>query len=270
VYLGCGGHSIRTSTASFPSISADVGRSTPHASDPAVSLDTNTTDHLIADIELLRERLAVERWLVAGWSWGTTLALAYAEQHPDRVAALALTAVTTTGPREVEWITRDVGRLFPSEWARFRDALPESDRDGSIVDAYARLLHSTHPAVREQAARDWCDWEASHVNVDGKRLPPPRYADPRYRMCFARLVTHYWSHAAWRADGELLRNVTRIAHLPATLIHGRLDLSSPPDTAWELAQAWPAAELHIVADAGHTAGGSMGAHLIDFLDRFPG
>ena len=89
-------------------------------------------------------------------------------------------------------------------------------------------------------------------------------------MCFARLVTHYWRHAAWRADGELLRNVTRIAHLPAALIHGRLDLSSPPDIAWELAQAWPAAELHIVADAGHTAGGAMGAHLIDFLDRLPG
>lgn len=246
------------------------GRSTPHASDPTVELDTNTTDHLIADIERLREHLGVERWLVAGWSWGTTLALAYAESHPDQVAALALTAVTTTGPREVEWITRDVGRLFPSEWARFRDGLPEPDRDGSIVDAYSRLLHSADPAVREQAARDWCEWEASHVNVDGKQLPPPRYADPQYRMCFARLVTHYWRHAAWREEGELLRNVTRIAHLPATLIHGRLDLSGPPDIAWALAQAWPAAELHIVADAGHTSGGAMGAHLVDFLDAVGG
>ncbi|MDT7755136.1 MAG: proline iminopeptidase, partial [Mycobacterium sp.] len=127
------------------------GRSTPHASDPGVELGTNTTDHLIADIERLRDHLGVERWLVAGWSWGTTLALAYPEGHADRVTALALTAVTTTGPREVEWITRDVGRLFPSEWARFRDALPEKDRDGSIVDAYSRLLHSADPAVREQA-----------------------------------------------------------------------------------------------------------------------
>jgi proline iminopeptidase len=194
--------------------------------------------------------------------------LAYAEQHADRVTALALTAVTTTGPREVEWITRDVGRLFPSEWARFRDGLPAPDRDGSIVDAYSRLLHSADPAVREQAARDWCEWEAGHVNVDGKQSPPPRYADPLYRMCFARLVTHYWRHAAWRAEGELLRNVTRIAHIPATLIHGRLDLSGPPDIAWALAQAWPAAELHIVAGAGHTSGGAMGAHLVDFLDAF--
>lgn len=242
------------------------GRSTPHASDHTVDLSTNTTDQLIADIERLREHLGVERWLVAGWSWGTTLALAYAELHADRVAALALTSVTATAPREVEWITRDVGRLFPSEWARFRDGLPEADRDGSIVAGYSRLLHATDPAIREKAARDWCDWEASHINVDGTRRPPPAFADPRYRMCFARLVTHYWRHAAWRAEGELIRDVVRIAHIPATLIHGRLDLSSPPDIAWQLAQAWPAAELHIVASAGHTAGGTMGAHLVDFLD----
>jgi proline iminopeptidase len=182
--------------------------------------------------------------------------------------ALALTAVTTTGPREVEWITRDVGRLFPSEWTRFRDALPDGERDGSIVEACARLLNAPDQRVRERAARDWCDWEASHVDIDGTQPSPPRFADPNYRMCFARLVTHYWRHAAWRADGELVRNVTRVAHIPATLIHGRLDLSGPPDIAWQLAQVWPAAELHIVAGAGHTSGGAMGDHLVDFLDRF--
>jgi proline iminopeptidase len=244
------------------------GRSTPHASDPAVDLSANTTDHLIADIERLRAHVGVNRWVVAGWSWGTTLALAYAEQHPERVAALALTAVTTTGPREVEWVTRDVGRLFPSEWARFRDGLPEADRGGSIVEAYARLLHDADPRVREKAARDWCDWEASHVSVDPDHRASSRYADPRFRMCFARLVTHYWRHAAWRADGELLRNVTRIAHIPAALIHGRLDLSSPPDIPWQLAQTWPAAQLHIVAGAGHSAGGAMSDHLLDALDNF--
>jgi proline iminopeptidase len=206
------------------------------------------------------------RGLVVGHHPG----LAYAEQHADRVAALALTAVTTTGPREVEWITRDVGRLFPSQWVRFRDALPEAERDGSIVEAYARLLNAPDQRVREQAARDWCDWEASHVDIDGTQPPPPRFADPKYRMCFARLVTHYWRHAAWRADGELLHNVTRVAHIPATLIHGRLDLSGPPDIAWQLAQVWPAAELHVVAGAGHTSGGAMGDHLVDFLDRFAG
>lgn len=244
------------------------GRSTPHASDPAVDLSTNTTDHLIADMELLRRHLGVDRWVLAGWSWGTTLALAYAERHPQRVSALVLTAVTTTGPREVQWITRDVGRLFPAEWTRFRDALPEADRDGSIVEAFARLLNDPDAAVREKAARDWCDWEESHVNLEPQPRPNPRFSDPRFRMCFARLVTHYWSHAAWRAEGELLADVTKVAHIPAALIHGRLDLSSPPDIAWRLAQRWPAARLHIVAGAGHSAGGRMSELGIDALDRF--
>lgn len=184
------------------------GRSTPHASDHAVALTTNTTDHLIADMELLRAHLAVERWLVAGRSWGTTLALAYAQAHPDRVAALVLTAVTTTSRRDVEWATRDVRRLFPAEWARFRDGVPAADRDGSLVDAYARLLHDPDPGVRDNAARDWCQWEESHVNLGPEPRPMIRYADPKFRMCFARLVTHYWRHAAWRADGELLRGVS--------------------------------------------------------------
>ena len=244
------------------------GRSTPHASDPAVELSANTTDHLISDMELLRLHLGVDRWVVAGWSWGTTLALAYAERHPQRVTALVLTAITTTGPREVQWITRDVGRLFPAEWTRFRDALPEGDRDGSLVEAYARLLSHPDAAVREKAARDWCDWEESHVNLEPEPRPNPRFNDPRFRMCFARLVTHYWSHAAWRAEGELLADVTKIAHIPAALIHGRLDLSSPPDIAWQLAQAWPEARLHIVAGAGHTSGGGMSELGVDALDRF--
>lgn len=244
------------------------GRSTPHASDPAVDLRTNTTDHLIADVEVLRVYLGVDRWVVVGWSWGTTLALAYAEQCPEQVAALVLTAVGTTGPREVQWLTRDVGRLFPAEWSRFRDALPEADRNGNLVEAYARLLNDSDAAVREKAARDWCQWEENHVNLSSEPCPNPRYSDPRFRMCFARLVTHYWRHAAWRADGELLRNVTKISHIPAVLIHGRLDLSSPPDIAWQLAKAWPAAQLHIVPGAGHSAGGAMSDHGVDALDRF--
>jgi proline iminopeptidase len=240
------------------------GRSTPHDGD----LATNTTDHLIADIELLRAHLGIDRWVVAGWSWGTTLALAYAEDHPDRIVALVLTAVTTTTASEVRWITRDVRRLFPDEWARFRAGVPEADRDGSVVDAYARLLGDADPAVREKAAVDWCEWEDSHVNLG----PEPRRrlvdADPAFRMCFARLVTHYWRHAAWRAEGELLTNVAKIAHVPAALIHGRLDVSSPPDIAWQLAQNWPAAKLHIVPGMGHQSGGAMGTLGIDALERF--
>ncbi len=205
------------------------GRSTPHGSDPAVDLSTNTTDHLIADMELLRNHLGVHQWVLVGWSWGgTTLALAYAQAHPNRVTGLVLTAVTTTSPSDVTWITHDVGRLFPAEWTRFRDGVPPRDqRNGSLVDQYARLLASSDPHVRDKAARDWCDWEASHINLGPPEPPLPRYDDPQFRMCFARLVTHYWRHAAWRAEEELLNGVNRINHLPAVLIHGRLDLSSP-------------------------------------------
>lgn len=244
------------------------GRSTPYAGDPSVDLSTNTTDHLIADMELLRAHLGVDRWVVVGWSWGTTLALAYAEQHPDRVAALVLTAVTTTTRREVQWITRDVGRLFPAEWTRFRAGVSEADRDGSLVDAYARLLADDNPAVREKAALDWCEWEDSHVILG----PEPRRrlvaAAPEFRMCFARLVTHYWRHAAWRAEGELLDGIADIANVPAALIHGRLDVSGPPDIPWQLAQRWPAAQLHIVPGMGHESGGTMGALGVEALDTF--
>ena len=246
------------------------GRSTPHASDPDVDLRTNTTDHLIDDIQALREHLGIDDWVVVGWSWGTTLALAYAQTHPEQVRAMVLVAITTTSKSDVTWITRDVGRLFPVAWARFRDGLPESDRNGSIVDAYARLLADGDHTVREKAARDWCDWEESHVNLDAEPRPDPRYADPRFRMCFARLVTHYWRHAAWRAEGQLLAGVDRIAQIPAVLVHGRLDLSCPPDVAWKLAQAWPAARLHIVPDVGHSAGGAIADHVITALDHFAG
>lgn len=244
------------------------GRSTPHAGDPSTDLAANTTDHLIADIEQLRHHLGVQRWVVAGWSWGTTLALAYAQTHPSRVAAMVLTAVTTTSPSDVAWITRDVGRLFPAAWTRFRDAVPEADRGGSLVDAYARLLADPDPAVADKAARDWCDWEESHINLDPQPRPVPRFQDPKFRFCFARLVTHYWQHSAWRAEGELLSGVGLIGHIPAELIHGRLDVSSPPDNAWKLAQGWPAATLHIVPGAGHTAGAAITGHTVAALDRF--
>ncbi|QLL09962.1 prolyl aminopeptidase [Mycobacterium vicinigordonae] len=244
------------------------GRSAPHASDPEVDLRTNTTDHLIADIELLRRHLGVHSWVVAGWSWGTTLALAYAEQHPESVTALVLTAVTTTTAREVQWITRDVGRLFPAEWARFRDAVPAADRAGSLIEAYSRLLNDPNPAVRAQAALDWCQWEDSHINLGPQPRPRLVNAAPDFRMCFARLVTHYWSHAAWRGPTELLDNVTRVADIPAVLIHGRLDVSGPPDVAWHLHRAWPASRLYIVAGMGHESGGAMAAHGVDALNRF--
>ena len=158
------------------------GRSTPHASDALVGLAANTTGNLLADIERLRVYLGVDRWLVLGGSWGSTLALAYAEAHPDRVSEIVLFSVATTGRREVEWVTRDVGRLFPEQWERFRDGVPAADRDGSLVEAYSRLLNDPDPAVRERAARDWCSWEDVLVALRPGHAPNPRYEDPAFRI----------------------------------------------------------------------------------------
>jgi len=247
------------------------GRSTPHASDPAVDLSTNTTHHLLTDIERLRRHLGIDRWLVFGASWGSTLGLAYAERHPGQVSEVVLFSVVTTTRREVEWVTRDMGRLFPAEWCRFRDGVPAEERDGSLVDAYARLLGGPDPAVRDKAARDWCAWEDTHVSLAPGRRPDPRYADPRFRMAFARLVTHYWRHAAWFEDGALLRDASNLAGVPGVLVNGRLDVSGPPDIAWQLAQAWPGCELVLVDEAGHGAGHpGMAEVLRAATDRFAG
>ena len=244
------------------------GRSTPNAADPAVDLSSNTTAHLLADIERLRHRVGVDRWLVLGGSWGSTLALAYAQAHPHHVAEIVLFSVTTTGRREVEWITRDVGRLFPEQWERFRDGVPRGARDGSLAEAYRRLLSDPDPAVRERAARDWCTWEDAHVAIRPGQAPDPRYDDAAFRMCFARLVTHYWSHAAFLPDEGLLRGAAGLAGIPGVLIHGRLDVSSPLDTAWRLSRAWPGSRLVVIDDSGYGASPSTNRALTAATDRF--
>jgi proline iminopeptidase len=249
----------------------NCGRSQPHASDPAVDLAANTTAHLVEDVERLRAHLGIGRWLVFGGSWGSTLALAYAERHPERVTEMVLASVVTTSRREVGWVTRDAGRYFPEQWERFRDGAPAAEPDGDLVSAYARLLHDPSPAVRERAARDWCDWEDTHVSVPPDHRHDPRYDDPDFRMAFARLVTHYWRHAAWLEDGALLRDAGRLAGIPGALVHGRLDLSSPVDIAWRLSRAWPDAGLVLVDRAGHgVRGRGMTEAVVAALDRFAG
>jgi proline iminopeptidase len=230
------------------------GASTPDPADHRVDLSVNTTAHLIADIELLREELGIERWLVFGGSWGSTLGLAYAQRHPSRVSELVLFSVVTTSAREVEWVTRDMGRLLPEAWARFRDAVPAGERSGSLVDAYARLLADDDPAVREQAAVRWCRWEDAHVLGFLGGEPDPRYEDARFRMRFARLVTHYWRHAGFLPDGALLSGVDRLSGIPGALVHGDADLSSPLDIPWALARAWRNCELIVVPGARHGLG----------------
>jgi len=246
-----------------------AGRSKPHASHPATVLSNNTTHHLIAVMELLRQHLAIPQWLVYGVSWGSTLALAFAERHSDHVSEIVLLGVTNTTRREVEWLTRDVGRLFPEQWARLRDGVPSAERDGNLAEAYARLLSHPNAGVREKAAKDWCEWEDALVMVRPEHRPNPRYDDPAFRLGFARLVTHYFSHAAWLEDGSLLRDAGKLSGIPGVLIHGRLDLSSPLETAWKLARAWPGSELVVVDEAGHLSSDpGMGEAVVNATDRF--
>jgi proline iminopeptidase len=225
------------------------GRSTPHASDPKTDLSTNTTEHLLADLELLRQHLAVDRWLVFGGSWGSVLGLAYAERHPERVSEMVLTGAATGRRSETDLITRGLGRLFPDAWARFRDAVPEADRDGDLAEAYSRLLNDADPAVRAKAARDWCDWEVAIAPPSPQ--PNSRYDKPEFRIAFARIVTHYWRHGSWLEEGTVLREAGRLAGIPAVIVQGSLDLGNLLGTPWELAHAWPGSELVMIDEAGH-------------------
>lgn len=235
------------------------GRSTPLIDGPGPELDALTTPRMIADLEALREHLGVERWLVAGGSWGTTYALAYAEAHPDRVSALVLAAVTTTSRVEVEWITEAVGRIFPREWEEFAAASQRAPGE-RVVDAYDRLLRDPDPTVRAAAARAWCTWEDVHVSLGPGWAPNPDFDDAGFRALFATQVVNAWARSAYLGDDGILDGLERIAHLPAVLIHGRLDVSGPLASAWELHRRLPLSRLVVVEDEGH-GGATMGDEL---------
>jgi proline iminopeptidase len=243
------------------------GRSRPLVTDPAAPpLSTNTTQALIADIEALRQHFGVEQWLVIGLSWGATLALAYAQAHPEQVSEIILGAVTTTSPSQVEWITETVGAIFPREWEQFESASHRKPGQ-RVIDAYYDLITDSDPAVREEAARAWCTWEDVHVSLDPKWEPDPRYDDPEFRLVFSTLVIHYWKHAGFAAKGGLIAYMDRIAHIPGVLIHGKLDVSGPLVTAWSVHKAWPKSDLIVVGHEGH-GGDVMNEELIRAIARF--
>jgi len=246
------------------------GRSSPHASEPDIDLSTNTTQHLVADMELLRRDLKVDRWLLLGGSWGCTLSLAYAEAHPDRVSEIVLWGVTTGRRAEADWWFRGgVAPLFPEQWAALRAGLPAGERDGDIVESYSRMLHDPDAEVRRRAALAWCTWESSTPEWPSIGALDERYTDPDFALAFARLVTHYVRHDFFLEDGALLRNADRLADVPGVLVHGRLDLMAPIANAWDLTQAWPNADLVVVDEAGH-AGNERGIEeqLIRATDGF--
>ena len=248
----------------------NAGRSTPHAGEPEVDLTTNTTAHLIADIELLRELLDIDRWLVLGGSWGSTLALAYAEQHPVRVTELILHGVSAGRRKEADWLFRDgLEPLFPAEWERRRLALPPELREGDVVAGYRRLLHDPDPAVRAHAAYEWCLWESATPDWPPASGLAKRYRDPAFALGFARIVTHYVHHDEFLADGVLFANIGALADTPGTLINGRHDVQAPLGTAWDLTKAWPAAELIVVPGAGHSANApGIAGRLVDATERY--
>jgi proline iminopeptidase len=245
------------------------GRSLPHASGEGVDFSVNTTAHLIGDIERLRVHLGVERWLIYGASWGSTLGLAYAEAYPARVRAMVLAGVTTTRRSEIDWLYRGMAPLLPAQWERFRAGVPAGTKDRDLVAAYGDLLFDPDPAVRAKAARDFHDWDTAGVSTDPNAERPARWSDPAYVLARARIVTHYFRHGAWLEEGALLAGAAALSSIPGVMVQGRLDLQGPLVTAWELSKAWPDARLVVVEGAGHSSSDAgMGEAIVAALDAF--
>jgi proline iminopeptidase len=228
-----------------------AGRSRPNASEERVHWDSIDMDHHIADIEQLREHLGIRDWVVFGVSWGSVLAATYAERHPQRVRALVLGAVSTGTAADIDWLTVHAGRFFPAAWQEFRDHIPAALSHLRLPEAYNRLLMDPDRTTREAAATAWCRWEEALAGNESPTWTNQRYADPDFRLGFARQVTHCWRHNSWLSEDELVRNAHRLDGIPGRLIHGRLDIGSPLDAPWRLQQAWPVCELVIVPDEGH-------------------
>ncbi|AHX12322.1 proline iminopeptidase [Dyella jiangningensis] len=243
------------------------GKSTPHA-----ELKDNTTWHLVNDIERIRTHLGIDRWQVFGGSWGSTLALAYAQTHPEQVTELVLRGIFMLRRWELEWFyQKGCDALYPDAWESYLNAIPEVER-GDLMSAYYRRLTSSDPKVRVNAARAWSVWEGatsylwqdtSHIESSG---------EDEFALAFARIECHYFVHGGFfEHDDQLLRNVERIRHIPAVIVQGRYDVVCPMRSAWDLHRAWPEADLRVVQDAGHSAfePGNI-SELVQATDRFRG
>lgn len=244
------------------------GRSRPNAGEDRAALVNNTTQHLVADLERLREHLEVDRWLVFGASWGSTLGLAYAVEHPERISELVLWAVVTTRAKDVHWLTHTMGDVYPHEFDQLLAILPEHQRSGDIAAGVHALLMSEDPQVCDHAARAWCAWEDRIATLTGPVQPSARSEDPRLRLGFARLVTHYFANHAFLADDAIVGRLNRIAGIPTYLLRGRLDIASPLRSAYEVAQGIPHATLDIVEADAHHAGEQTVDRLVSVLDAF--
>lgn len=224
------------------------GCSTPHA-----SLEANTTWHLVEDIERLRTEVAgVEKWMVFGGSWGSTLSLAYAQSYPERVTELVLRGIFLFDQYEIDWLYKEGGAssVYPDGWERFLEPI-RADEYGDLVEAYFRRLTSDDPQVQLAAAKAWSQWEGETVTL----LPSPEvieeFTDPHKAIAVARIENHYMKHGGWLEEGQLLRGAEKLRGIPGTIVQGRHDMCTPPRAAWALHKAWPEAELVIVPDGGH-------------------
>ena len=224
-----------------------AGRSTPLG-----SLEANTTPHLVADIERLRVALGIERWVVFGGSWGSTLAIAYAEHHPERCHALVLRGIFLGRPSEIDWFLHGIRSLFPEPWREFAGFIPEAER-GDLLAAYHRRLVDPDPAVHLPAARRWSVYEGSCSTLLPNASLVADFASDRVALGLARIEAHYFANRLFLPDGFLLDNIGRVRHIPAVIVQGRYDAVCPIVTADDLHHAWPQAEYHVVADAGHSA-----------------
>ncbi|MEH0431101.1 prolyl aminopeptidase [Streptomyces stelliscabiei] len=246
------------------------GRSTPPASAYETDMAVNTTDHLIADLELLRRHLGIGRWLVWGVSWGSALGLRYAQTHPQAVTELVLTGVTSASDAEVALLARGLGQYFPEAFERFLAELPVDERGGNLAAAYNRLIESPDEAVRARAARAWTDWETAIAGQPPRSVP--RYEDPVFRYAFARTVTHYWGNGHFldgSGDGVVLRDAPLLKGIPGTLVQGSLDPGNLLGIVWRLHHAWPGSELVLVDDVGHDAGApDVAEALVAATDRY--
>jgi proline iminopeptidase len=247
----------------------NCGRSRPHASDPAVSLEHNTTWNLVADMERLREHLRIDRWQVFGGSWGSALSLAYAQTHPGRVTELVLRGIFTLRPFELRWFYQEGASLvYPDLWESYLAPIPEDERH-DLIAAFHRRLNDPDPAVRLPAARAWSVWEGSTITL----LPNADIIDEHegddFAVAFSRIENHYFVNDGFFTEEQLLRNVDRIRHIPAVIVQGRYDMCTPARTAWDLHRAWPEAEFHMVGDAGHAySEPGILDRLIEATDRF--
>lgn len=240
------------------------GKSTPHA-----ELRENTTWDLVEDMEKLRAHLGIDRWQVFGGSWGSTLALAYAQKHPTRVTELVLRGIFLVRQKEIDWFyQRGASVVFPDLWEHYLSPIPDGERH-DLLHAYHRRLTSDDVEVRQRAARAWSVWEGStsRLRIDPAMIE--KFAGDEFALAFARIECHYFVNRCWMEDGQLLRDVAKIRNIPAVIVHGRYDVVCPIESAWELHRAWPEAEMKIVPDSGHSAFEPGITHeLVEATDRF--